>query len=75
MFTVNYYLIVQIKHDAWNEFGEGYMIQIPMKLLSAGSSRQTRPATMIVRPEQALAQPENLNQIDRRPQTEIQMPS
>ena len=32
LITINYKLIAYIKHDAWNEFGPGYYVTLPIKI-------------------------------------------
>ena len=33
LFTVNYYLRVYVKHDAWNEFFKGPYVSQPIKIM------------------------------------------
>ena len=35
LFDVEYELRCVIKHDCWNEWGEGYKISLPIKILAA----------------------------------------
>jgi hypothetical protein len=32
LFTIEYSLLVFMKHDSWNEFGEGNCISVPLKI-------------------------------------------
>ena len=32
LFTVEYFLLAFVKHDAWNEWGEGNVVRIPIKI-------------------------------------------
>ena len=33
LISVSYELIFFIKHDAWNEFGQGHMVKHPIKIV------------------------------------------
>lgn len=33
LITVNYVLKVFVKHEAWNEFGEGKVVSLPIQIL------------------------------------------
>jgi len=33
LFTIEYFLLAFVKHDAWNEWGEGNAVRIPIKIM------------------------------------------
>lgn len=49
-FKVKYFLLAFVHHDAWNEFGEGYCVKVPIKIM--------QPPTVVFAPVPIMQAPQ-----------------